>query len=40
MNDTEFNLIDKPWIRVIDKNCDIIEVSLKDAIINAHEYKA
>ena len=40
MNDTEFNLIDEPWIRVIDKNCDIIEVSLKDAIINAHEYKA
>ena len=40
MNDTDFNLIDEPWIRVTDKNCNIIEVSLKDAIINAHEYKA
>lgn len=40
MNDTDYNLIDEPWIRVTDKNCNIIEVSLKDAIINAHEYKA
>ena len=40
VNDTDFNLIDEPWIRVTDKNCNIIEVSLKDAIINAHEYKA
>ena len=40
MNDTEFNLIDEPWIRVIDKSCNVIEVSLKDAILNAHEYRA
>ena len=40
VNDTEFNLIDEPWIRVIDKSCNVIEVSLKDAILNAHEYRA
>jgi CRISPR system Cascade subunit CasA len=40
MNDTEFNLLDEPWVRVIDKSCNVIEVSLKDAIVNAHEYKA
>ena len=40
MNDTEFNLIDEPWIRVMDKSCNVIEVPLKDAIVNAHEYKA
>lgn len=40
MNDTEFNLIDEPWIRVIDKSCNVTEVSLKDAILNAHEYRA
>ena len=40
MNDTEFNLIDEPWIRVIDKSCNVTEVSLMDAIINAHKYKA
>lgn len=39
MNDIEFNLIDEPWIRVIDNNCSISEVSLKEAIVNAHKYK-
>lgn len=40
MNETEFNLIDEPWIRVIDNNCKISEISLKDAILNAHQYKS
>ena len=40
MNDTEFNLIDEPWIKVIDDKCNVTEVSLKDVIVNAHEYKA
>lgn len=40
MNETEFNLIDEPWIRVMDKNCEIEEVSLTDAIVNAHNYKS
>lgn len=40
MNDTEFNLIDESWIRVMDNDCNIIEVSLRDVIVNAHKYKA
>ena len=40
MNEIEFNLIDEPWIRVMDSNCNISEVSLKDAILNAHNYKS
>ena len=40
MKNIEFNLIDEPWIRVMDGNCQISEVSLKDAIINAHNYKS
>ena len=40
MNETEFNLIDEPWIRVMDNSCNVTEVSLKDAIVHAHEYKA
>lgn len=40
MNETEFNLIDEPWIRVIDERCELCEISLKEAIINAHKYKA
>ena len=40
MNEVEFNLIDEPWIRVIDNNCNISEVSLREVIVNAHEYKS
>ena len=40
MKDIEFNLIDEPWIRVIDFNCRITEVSLTEVIVNAHKYKA
>ena len=40
MKDIEFNLIDEPWIRVIDYNCRITEVSLAEVIVNAHKYKA
>ena len=39
MNEREFNLIDEPWIRVMDESCKVVEVSLMDAIINAHKYK-
>ena len=38
MKEIEFNLIDEPWIRVMDSNCNIREVSLKEAILNAHRY--
>lgn len=40
MKDIEFNLIDEPWVRVMDDNCNVVELSLKDAIINAHKYKS
>ena len=40
LNEREFNLIDEPWIRVMDESCKVVEVSLLDAIINAHKYKS
>ena len=40
MNEIEFNLIDEPWIRVTDSECKMVEVSLKDVILNAHRYKS
>lgn len=40
MNEIEFNLIDEPWIRVMDSECNVSEVSLKDAILNAQNYKS
>lgn len=40
MNEKEFNLLDEPWIRVIDGHCRISEISLTDAIVSAHKYKS
>ena len=40
MNETEFNLLDEPWIRVMDISCKVHEVSLKNALINANKFKA
>ena len=34
----EFNLLDEPWIRVIGKDCTLKEVSIRDALLNAHDY--
>lgn len=39
MKDKEFNLLDEPWIRVIDKNCSIHEISLIEVFRQAHRYK-
>lgn len=39
MNDGEFNLLDEPWIKVIDKDCDIHEVSLIELFGHAHDYR-
>ena len=39
MNDREFNLLDERWIRVIRPDCSEEEVSLIDALVNAHEYQ-
>lgn len=38
--ENKFNLIDEKWIRVRDKNCTVTEVSLKEVLLNAHEYTA
>lgn len=38
MKDKEFNLLDEAWIRVMDKQCHVKEVSLTDALLHAHEY--
>lgn len=40
MNEPEFNLIDEKWIRVMDSNCNVSEVSLKEVILYSHNYKA
>lgn len=38
--DLRFNLVDEPWIRVRDEKCELLEVSLADALIHAHTYTA
>ncbi len=39
MNDKDFNLLDEPWIRVIDGDCNVHEVSLVGLFEQAHNYK-
>ncbi len=39
MEERLFNLVDEPWIRVEMPDCSVREVSLKDALVNAHHYK-
>ena len=34
----EFNLIEEPWIRVLDKDCRIKEVGIREALLNAYEF--
>lgn len=38
MAETEFNLLDEPWIRVMTKDYEIKEVSLTEVLIHSHEY--
>lgn len=38
MESQTFNLLDEPWIRVLQPDYTVVEVSLKDALLNAHEY--
>ena len=35
-----FNLIEEPWIRVIDTQCHVTELPLLEALLNAHKYRA
>ena len=39
MKEKEFNLLDEPWIRVIDFDCNTAELSLKEVLCDAHKYK-
>lgn len=38
MKDIEFNLIDKPWIKVIRDNLSVETLSLKDVLLHAQDY--
>ena len=40
MKEMAFNLVDEPWIRVMTPDCRVSEVSLLDALVNAHIYKS
>ncbi|MCR5635875.1 MAG: type I-E CRISPR-associated protein Cse1/CasA [Clostridiales bacterium] len=39
MQEKEFNLLYEPWIRVMDNDCSVKEISLVQAIVDAHKYK-
>ncbi len=38
MEEKEFNLLDEPWIRVIDSQCNVKELSMLELFERAHEY--
>lgn len=38
MKEVEFNLLEEPWIRVLCPDCSVQEVSLTQALLQAHEY--
>lgn len=38
MKEREFNLLDEPWVRVMRPDCTVAEVSLPEALLNAHGY--
>ena len=38
MKETEFNLIDEPWIKVMEPNGEVKEVSLLSALLDADKY--
>ena len=38
MKETEFNLLEEPWIRVLQPDCTVREVSLTQALLNAQDY--
>lgn len=38
LEEKEFNLLDEPWIRVIDSQCKITELSVLELFEHAHEY--
>lgn len=38
MTETAFNLVDEPWIRVLETDGAVQEVSLRDALLRAHTF--
>ena len=38
MEEKEFNLLDEPWICVIDSQCNVKELSMLELFEHAHEY--
>lgn len=40
MDDIAFNLIDEPWIRVLNFQSEAEEVSIRSLLLHAHEYRA
>ena len=40
MKEIEYNLLDEPWIRVLDKEYCIQEVSLRELLLSAHTFRA
>ena len=40
MAEKEFNLLDEPWIRVMLPDCAVREVSLLEALTQAHAFSA
>lgn len=40
MGETEFNLLDEPWILTVDMDCQTAPLSLTDVFARAHELKA
>ena len=40
MREKEFCLLEEPWIRVLRQDCTVEEVSLVDALVRAHTFRA
>lgn len=40
MKEKEFCLLEEPWIRVLRQDCTVEEVSLVDALVRAHTFRA
>ena len=38
MTETAFNLVDEPWIRVLQPDGTAAEVSLRDVLLRAHTF--
>lgn len=38
MEEIEFNLLEEPWIRVMQPDCTVRECSLPEALLNSHQY--